>query len=153
MVQIYAYMCVCVCAELNLTSTKRSSPRMHNTLKEHRIQGSSKRLYPRPRVKATICTCVRAETHSSTDWTFPLLTGLQRQQLEDPSVVKHSPDCTETTGYWNGSIKCSWNKSYSQPVSNPLPSFSFTPSSLCIHSPPLTFSLISLPLVTVSPSC
>lgn len=35
-------------------------------------------------------TFVRAETQSSTDWTFPLLKGLQRRQEEGPTVVYHA---------------------------------------------------------------
>lgn len=83
---------------------------------------------------------------------FQLLQACRNSSEKAPQWL-NMPDCTQTTGYWNGSIKCSWNKSYSQPVSNPLRSLSLTPSPLCIRLPLLTFSLIPLPSVICPQNC
>lgn len=58
---------------------------------------------------------------------------------EAPTQRLNMPDCTQTPGYWNGSIKCSCNKSSSRPVSNP---FLFLLHTLFS---PHTFSPFQLP--------
>lgn len=112
--------------------TKHQRTHTSNTLKELRI------------LRGRFKLASGHKTRSSTDWTFPLLKGWQGQH-EKALQWFTMPDWTQKPGDWNRSIKCSWNKSYSQPASNPLLEFSFTPSYLCGHSPLSTLSLIFFP--------
>ena len=116
-----------------LLGMKHSFWRTHvvTGLKEHRILGATaQRDYMQCSKAKLQLTLVRAETHGSTDWTFPLLKG----SCGDSKRKFSMPDRTKTTGYRNGSIMCSWNGSCSQPASNPLLPFSCTPSCLYMRS-------------------